>query len=218
MSKEVMRKALEKIATVNAMDYEYQAWAREALAKPDFWEGYVPEPVKCKYPKCSYPCTDLPDCRDAEQPAKQALDKKAENARELGLDYEPAQQYSATSDHRLMENAQGELERIKLVQTGVGIGKPEQEPVAPKCGAIIEVFGKDWRLEYMSLPVGKHKLYTQQYTYISPPAQRTWVGLTDEERKLVRNSVGYNQFVTAGEYAEHVQKATEFKLLEKNNG
>ena len=47
-------------------------------------------------------------------------------------------------------------------------------------------------------------------------AQRTWVGLTDEERKLVRNSVGYNQFVTAGEYAEHVQKATEFKLLEKN--
>ena len=53
---------------------------------------------------------------------------------------------------------------------------------------------------------------------VEPPAQRTWVGLTDEERKLVRNSVGYNQFVTAGEYAEHVQKATEFKLLEKNNG
>ena len=48
--------------------------------------------------------------------------------------------------------------------------------------------------------------------------KREFVGLTDEERKLVRNSVGYNQFVTAGEYAEHVQKATEFKLLEKNNG
>ena len=46
--------------------------------------------------------------------------------------------------------------------------------------------------------------------------KREFVGLTDEERKLVRNSVGYNQFVTAGEYAEHVQKATEFKLLEKN--
>ena len=44
--------------------------------------------------------------------------------------------------------------------------EPEQEP---KCGAIIEVFGKDWRLEYMSLPVGKHKLYTQQYTYTTPP-------------------------------------------------
>jgi hypothetical protein len=48
------------------------------------------------------------------------------------------------------------------------------------------------------------------------PAQRTWVGLTDEERKLVRTSVGYNQFVTASEYAEHVQKATEAKLQERN--
>ena len=75
---------------------------------------------------------DTYDAIDAITAIKQAraLDKMAENARELGLDYEPAQQYSATSDHRLMENAQGELERIKLVQTGVGIGKPEQEPVA----------------------------------------------------------------------------------------
>ena len=60
-------------------------------------------------------------------------------------------------------------------------------------------------------PDGEYNLYT-----FPQPAQRPWVGLTDEERKLVRNSVGYNQFVTAGEYAEHVQKATEFKLLEKN--
>ena len=41
------------------------------IPKRDFWAGYVPEPVK---------------------PAQQAFDKKAENARELGLDYEPAQQ------------------------------------------------------------------------------------------------------------------------------
>ena len=39
------------------------------MSKKDFWEGYVPEPDK----------------------RQQALDKKAENARELGLDYEPAQ-------------------------------------------------------------------------------------------------------------------------------
>jgi hypothetical protein len=50
----------------------------------------------------------------------------------------------------------------------------------PKCVAIVEVFGKDWRLDYMALPVGKHKLYAQQYTYTTPP-QRTWVGLTDED-------------------------------------
>jgi len=60
--------------------------------------------------------------------------------------------------------------------------QPEQELVAPKCGAIIEVFDKNWRLEYLSLPVGKHKLYTQQYTYTAAPAaQRPWQGLTDTE-------------------------------------
>ena len=36
----------------------------------DFWDGYVPEPDK----------------------RQQALDRMADNARELGLDYEPAQQ------------------------------------------------------------------------------------------------------------------------------
>ena len=33
MTQEALKLALEKIATVNAMDYEYQAWAREALAQ-----------------------------------------------------------------------------------------------------------------------------------------------------------------------------------------
>jgi hypothetical protein len=94
MTKEAMKLALEALQTLHDenMDYltrnklggennqcmvfarEAITALREALAKPDFWEGYVPEPVKpaqCKYPKCSYPCTDLPDCRDAEQPAQQ---------------------------------------------------------------------------------------------------------------------------------------------------
>jgi hypothetical protein len=34
------KEALEKIATVNAMDYEYQAWAREALA------NHIPDETK----------------------------------------------------------------------------------------------------------------------------------------------------------------------------
>ena len=58
---------------------------------------------------------------------------------------------------------------------------------------------------------GYHGYYRDE-----PFKQRPWVGLTDEERKRVRNTVGYNQLVTAGEYAEHVQKATEAKLKEKN--
>jgi hypothetical protein len=51
---------------------------------------------------------------------------------------------------------------------------------------------------------------------IPRPPQREWIGLTDEERKQVRSSTNYNQFMTAGEYAEAVQKATEAKLREKN--
>lgn len=45
---------------------------------------------------------------------------------------------------------------------------------------------------------------------------KPWVGLTDDERRAVRNSVAYNQFMTAGEYAELVQKATESFLKVKN--
>ena len=79
MSKEAMKLALEALEKL--VRFESDSWElgscrvasqaiktlREALAKPDFWEGYVPEPDK----------------------RQQALDKKAENARELGLDYEP---------------------------------------------------------------------------------------------------------------------------------
>ena len=89
------------------------------------------------------------------------------------------------------------------------LAQPQQKP---KCGAIIEVFGKDWRLEYMSLPVGKHKLYTQQYTYTTPP-QRTWVGLTDEEMTHT------NHHMVEGAYQYSFKqgaKWAEAKLKEKN--
>ena len=86
--------------------------------------------------------------------------------------------------------------------------QPEQEP---KCGAIIEVFGKDWRLDYMSLPVGKHKLYTQQYTYTAPQ-RREWVGLTEEERMDVLLALNWDKQLTHMDTA----KSIEAKLKEKN--
>jgi hypothetical protein len=49
-----------------------------------------------------------------------------------------------------------------------------------------------------------------------PAPSKEWVGLTDEERERVRSNAGYNQFMSAGEYAELVQRATEAKLKEKN--
>jgi hypothetical protein len=224
---------------------------REALAKPDFWEGYVPEPVKPaqqepvnKYcchlcfnksgqvlldrmilcPECGnkrcpkathhdLPCTKSNDVGQKgsiyNQPAQQALDKKAENARELGLDYEPAQQCKwPTCQSEEYQQALAEQIKRELV----GEQPAQQEPVA-----FLDWYDNaHWGNE--DFKDGCWRAWDAALEHTSPPAQRTWVGLTDEERKLVRNSVGYNQFVTAGEYAEHVQKATEFKLLEKNNG
>ena len=90
------------------------------------------------------------------------------------------------------------------------LAQPEQEP---KCGAIIEVFGKDWRLEYLSLPVGKHKLYTQQYTYTTPP-QRTWVGLTDEE--ILDNCESVPDYDIGNHDLIQFARAIEAKLKAKN--
>jgi hypothetical protein len=194
MTKEAMKLALEALQTLHDenMDYltrnklggennqcmvfarEAITALREALAKPDFWEGYVPEPVKpaqCKYPKCSYPCTDLPDCRDAEQPAQQALDKKAENARELGLDYEPAQ----------------------------------QEPVA-----FLDWYDNaHWGNE--DFKDGCWRAWDAALEHTSPPAQRTWVSLTDEELSEIYNQADWDT-VNGWEY----EQAIEAKLKEKN--
>ena len=102
------------------------------------------------------------EAKQRKEAVSAALNKRAENARELGLDYEPV--------------------------WGGGLTNKDYEDA----------------------------MRLRRLNGLSKPAQRPWRGLTDEERQFVRNSVGYNQFVTAGEYAEHVQKATEFLLKEKN--
>jgi hypothetical protein len=112
-------------------------------------------------------------------------------------------------DEKLVDTAYAALREALAEQ-------PAQQE--PKCGAIIEVFGKDWRLDYMSLPVGKHKLYTQQCTYTAP-AQRTWVGLSDEAIWLE-----YQKFwpfhpaeePTLAKDIAKFAKAIEAKLKERN--
>jgi hypothetical protein len=90
----------------------------------------------------------------------------------------------------------------------------QAEKQEPRCAVIVEVFGKDWRLDYMSLPVGKHKLYTQQYVYTTPP-QRTWVGLTDEEIiDVIHPLVMADMADEATDY--EIARAIEAKLKEKN--
>jgi hypothetical protein len=69
---------------------------------------------------------------------------------------------------------QKQLQAITAIKSALE-AKDEPVPVA-----IVEVFGKDWRLDYMALPVGKHKLYAQQYTYTTLSQRKP---LTDEEIK-----------------------------------
>ena len=291
MSKEAMKLALEKIANVNAMDYEYQAWAREALAEPDFWEGYVPEPTMylesgglgygpaperkliigyvnkseqpvkpateqssavqpaqqdstCSnalraqgkaYPRTCKKCGLGPCIADRVQPAQQelltdmyrsfeqwksgnvlehgvprteyyneaqldlvemgwnygydagraveqALDKMAENARELGLDYEPAPQKPIIKSYLKKDNSQpvkwsdyepDGMHPVDAIEEA--LAQPEQEPVAwfhPHEGFY---WAKPTSISAPTIAdVEPLPLYT------SLP-QRTWVDLTDEQ-------------------------------------
>jgi hypothetical protein len=96
----------------------------------------------------------------------------------------------------------------------------QAEQAQPKCGAIIEVFGKDWRLEYMNLPVGRHKLYTQQYEYTAPPPRQPWVGLTAEEIWQCNTApAGHHvecHICVAHQNVLDFAEAIEAKLKEKN--
>ena len=51
--------------------------------------------------------------------------------------------------------------------------------------------------------------------YTHPP-QRTWQGLTDEDKKQMAKEANYHWEMTAGEYAERIGQLTEAKLKEKN--
>ena len=46
--------------------------------------------------------------------------------------------------------------------------------------------------------------------------QRTWVGLTEEDKKQMSKEANYHWEMTAGEYAERIGQLTEAKLKEKN--
>ena len=83
--------------------------------------------------------------------------------------------------------------------------QPEQE-----CVAVINVLGNDWRIEYLSLPVGKHRLYAQQYTYTTPP-KREWVGLTEMDIRNIFPHASYPLFLKT-------VSAIEAKLKELNHG
>jgi len=163
MSKEAMKLALGKIKSArdchpNAVDvllFEAEEILEEALEQPA---------QKCSYPYCG--CNSKAWCKVERN---EALDKKAENARALGLDYEPAQ----------------------------------QEPVAWVC------YGSNNKLDidFFDDEIADLAVGTMLYTH----AQRTWVGLTDEDIWDVYTKTDSMQYMA-------FSRAIEAKLRSKNNG
>jgi len=93
---------------------------------------------------------------DAGRAVEQALDKKAENARELGLDYEPAQQKPVA--------------KPKLIGWRTADFLNETTDIKK---------ARSWEVHYEVLPIFEGDSNTKLAT--PPAAQRQWVGLTDEE-------------------------------------
>jgi uncharacterized protein (DUF2126 family) len=135
-----------------------------------------------------------PDYMAAQkEKSQQALDVMAENARELGLDYES-----------VPENF---IDALKF-DVAMRDAAPVQEPVAVTYKEVADTMNALWggTLEQVqiAMELANKKLYTT-----SPAAQRQWVGLTDDERvDLWKATETDNRMVLID--------AIEAKLKEKN--
>ena len=189
MSKETMKLALEALENwveyfpqnVDDIDKKAITSLREELSKPDFWEGYVPEPVKpaqqelvaCRYGDNGYACCEGGPCAAEEHNNK-----------------------TEWQDRGMV--AEAALAKL--------LGE-KQEPVAVVSG----YYGG----QCVILPIDPARIFNSNTAlYTSPPAQRTWVGLSDEEIQTTWDSVMDGAVFTRRE----VYKAIEAKLKEKNNG
>ena len=105
---------------------------------------------------------------------------------------------------------QAMLHNIRVFKKAMRQAIAEAEKQEPKCVVIVEVFGKDWRLEYMSLPVGRHKLYAQQYLYTTPQQRKP---LTNENPLLV-----FAKECVLGAYSETDLANAAFRAIEAAHG
>jgi len=97
----------------------------------------------------------------------------------------------------LREHAMREVQRL-----GQEI---EQEPVVGITA--IRTWFKDGRVVTQTL--------CNSWVDTTPP-QRTWVGLTDEDKKQMAKEANYHWEMTTSEYAERIGELTEAKLKELN--
>ena len=126
----------------------------------------------------------------------------------------------------LRENAMREVQRL-----GQEI---EQEPVALPCCGYADASAVKWNSHnqvvqchncgqvYETPPQLEERNFcprcgkrTKEIHTCTPP-QRTWQGLTDEDKKQITKEANYHWEMTAGEYADRIGELTESKLKEKN--
>ena len=129
-----------------------------------------------------------------------ALDKKAENARELGLDYEPA---DGTQVSKVWWD--GEKLMAKPIPF-VEFYKPVQDST---CNETLRAQGKAYPRTCRKCGLGPCIGAPKQ----PPAAQRQWVGLTDEEIEKACVPLGAAML----SFTE-VARAIESKLRSKNHG
>jgi len=199
MSREAMKLALEALEEIT--DEVFSPYdnklGKAIIALREAREALAEQPAqKCSYPYCG--CSSKAWCKVERN---EALDKMAENARELGLDYEPEQEPVAWEGGEgweslaweLCANENGEDSCNELIWEG---------------GPIPEPWGDRW----MKYEEEAKRLIALVQKHTTPP-QRTWVGLTPEELdEMFRKTLKGKKLVN------WVARAIESKLKEKNNG
>lgn len=168
MSREAMKLALE--TSEGIVNADWRKW--DELASPSEFERWAKSRANFMATILREALAEQPAQSTAEKseletvpanggllPAQQALDKMAENARELGLDYEPAKD---NSNYKFDPPG---LDPLHQKPVAWWIPKAKQFCLPSSDGA--RPFAKAWE-----------PLYT------SPPASKPWVGLTDEDKQI----------------------------------
>ena len=134
--------------------------------------------------------------------ADHALDKMAENARELGLDYEPVALNQGVPP-MLPQQKEGETFAVSYEQ-------PADEPVALQMDVIV--------VNLVRAGINKHharELAEHFIKHVRPQPAAQWVGLTDEEIKKLAAPSDDSQIPMTGRMWVFVGDI-EAKLKEKN--
>jgi hypothetical protein len=150
--------------------------------------------------------------------SQDALDKMAENARELGLDYEPAPVQEPVTgcacrwdheDNRVVtcERHQGWLDviaewadRAREAEASLKATPPAAQPAVQE--------GRDWSLLEATQESLREHMAEIKRLKAAQPAQKPWVGLTDEEAQWIYDN---------GRTPAGMMEMVEAKLKEKNH-